>query len=117
MLSKKEARRFAYDLILDRKRCITELTDSDKENLASLLIESTDKYHAHEYIGDADSHNELPYLLAAYMRRRDPETAQSLLDTLVNNAVKFAGNEIVDILLEQEQEYEFDKKYEISYLK
>lgn len=115
MINKKEVRKFAYDLILDNKKCITKLTESDKELFASILIESTDKFHVYEYITEADVHNEIPYLLSAYMKKRDKETAQYLLDTLVNNAVKYAGNEMVSLLQEQEEEYELDKKYDLKY--
>ena len=111
-MNKKEVRKVAYDLIVDGKKCITSLTDEDKELMTSAIIEAHNKANAFEFITEADSHLELPYMLANYMRRRDSETAQAILDYMVENAVRYAGNDIVDFLLEQEQEYNFNKKYD-----
>lgn len=115
MFNKKELRKFIYDLILDGKKCITKLSDSDKEVAAALMIEGHDKYSAYEFIGEADNSYEVPFFLAKYMKTKRKEDGQMLLDLLVDNAVKYAGNRIVDTLLEQEEEYESDMKYELRY--
>lgn len=115
MFNKKEVRKFVYDLIIDGKKSITDLTQEDKEITTSLIIEGHDKYSADEFIGEADSNFTLPSLLAKYMHNRDEHVGQLLLDTLVENAIQYAGNTIVDLLLEQEQEYEFDLKHELKY--
>lgn len=112
MLNKKQVKNFVYDLILDGKNCITKLTDEDKEQATALIIDGHDKFSAYEFISDADISNELPYLLSEYMKKRDSDSAQSLLDHMVMNAVKHSGNAIVDLLLEQEEEYKFNQKYE-----
>ena len=112
MHKKHEVRHLAYSLVVEGKNCITKLTDEDKEELASLIIEGYDKFRANEFITEADTTSELPYMLARYMKKRDSESAQSLLDTMVENAVRYAGNDIVDFLLEQEEEYNFNCKYD-----
>ena len=115
MFNKKDVRKFIYDLILDGKRGITDLSQEDKEISTALIIEGHDKYSANEFIVESDSNCNLPYLLSKYMIKKDKELGQLLLDTLVENAVQYAGNTIVDLLLEQEQEYEFDLKHELKY--
>src|SRR5690242_17625583 len=115
MFNKKEIRKYIYNLILDGKKSITDLCKDEKEIATGLIIDGHDKYSAHEFIGDADSNCNLPFLLSKYMVTKDKEVGQLLLDTLVENAINFSGNIIVDLLLEQENEYEQDMKYEIKY--
>lgn len=112
MLTKKEARSYAYDLVIDKKTCITKLNDDEKENLAALIIESNNKFEAVEFTRDADIHDELPYKLAKYMKSRDPSDGQEILEFMIENAIRYAGNEMVDLLVEQEEEYEFNCKYD-----
>ena len=71
MISKKEARKFSYGLILDGKNCVTKLTDKDKEILTGHIINGHDKRElgVYEFITEADIHSELPFMLAEYMTR------------------------------------------------
>ena len=112
MLNKKEVRKFIYDLMSDGKNCITKLSDEEKEVATAMIIEGSDKFSANEYVSEADTTCDLPHLLAKYMAYRDSESAQDLLDTMVSNAVKYAGNTIVDLIIEQEEEYNFNNKYD-----
>jgi|ERR1700684_1759765 len=112
MLSKKEAKSYAYNLILEKRNCITKLTKEDKEILTALIIDSYDKFTGYEFMVEADTNSELPNMLSNYMKKGDSDSAQDLLDFMVDNAIKYAGNEIVDLLLEQEKEYEFNLIYD-----
>src|ERR1700686_5613904 len=110
MQSKKECRMYAYDLVSQGKDDITKLNEVEKEDLTSYIIESYDKFKAYEFIGEPAESSEYAYLLAKYIRTRSQEDAGKFLDLMIKGAVKHAGNEIVDLLLEQNQEYQFDNK-------
>lgn len=112
MQSKKEARCYAYQLICDGKDDITKLDEEEKEILSAYIIDSYDKFKAYEFIGEPSESNEYAYLLSKYMKTKDWNDASELLDMMVKAAVKYAGNEIVDLLIEQDQEYKFDMKYD-----
>lgn len=111
MQSKKECRMYAYDLVSQGKDDVTKLNDIEKEELTSHIIESYDKFHAYEFIGEPVESSEYAYLLAKYMRTRNQEDGNKLLDLMIKASVKYAGNEIVDLLLEQSQELNFDRKF------
>lgn len=112
MFNRKESRNLAYEFIIDGKNCITKLSEEDKEQLTSLIIEGHSKFHAWEFIGDADVNNELPFMLSKYLLTRDPILAMDIVNFMVKNAVNHAGNIIVDLLVEQEQEKNFNDKFD-----
>lgn len=112
MFDKREARKFAYRLIVDGKKCITSLDEEDKEVLTALIINGYPKYTASEYITEADINCDLPFMLSRYLLDKNEKTAKDLLDFMVENSIKYAGNEIVDLLMEQEEEFQFYCKYD-----
>lgn len=116
MKTRKESRIFAYSLVSEGKNDITKLTSSDKEELTSHIIDSYDKYNAYEFIGEAADSNEYAYMLARYMRTRKIDDGLELLDLMIKGAVEIAGNEIVDLLIEQQEEFNFNIKYETGNL-
>lgn len=111
MQTKKECRMYAYDLVSQGKDDITKLNDIEKEELTSHIIDSYDRFKAYEFIGEPVESSEYAYLLAKYIRTRSQEDGIKLLDIMIKSSVKYAGNEIVDLLLEQSQEFNFDSKF------
>lgn len=110
MFPSLEAKKYAYSLIGDGKNEITKLDEEEKMEFAALLIESRNKFNAWDYISETHESLELPYQLAQYMKSRSPRDAQEIIKLLVQGAVKSAGNEMVDTLLSQQEEFEFDKE-------
>jgi hypothetical protein len=51
-------------------------------------------------------------MLAKYMKNKNIEYGQEILDFMVKNAVDYAYNQIEEMLEEQEKEYEFNIKYD-----
>lgn len=115
MQTLKEARQFAYDLILDGKTQYHMLDDYEKSVLTGHIINATDKLHIWEYITEADFNNELPSILSEWLCAKNNELSELMgnliLNKLRNNAVNYASKEAMRILEEQEQEWEFDKKF------
>lgn len=112
MLSLKEARQYAYDLICDGKKDYCNLDNDEKEKLTGLIIQATEKIHIWEYITEADFKNDLPNLLAKLLETGDETISNELINTLKNNAVLYASKEAIRILEEQLAEYNYNKQYE-----
>lgn len=111
MQTKKECRIYAYDLVIQGKDDITKLNELEKEELTSHIIESYDRFKAYEFIGEPVESSEYAFLLAKYIRTKNQEDGNKLLDLMIKASVKYAGNEIVDLLLEQSKELQFDSKF------
>jgi len=111
MLTLKEARNYAYDLIVDGKTQYHMLDDYEKEKLTGLIIESTEMIHIWEYITEADFKNEIPHMLSNWLIQGKKKFGQELLDTIKNNAVLYASKESIRILEEQEKEWEYQKQF------
>lgn len=111
MVTKKEVREYAYDLISEGKSQYHMLDDFEKEKLTGLIIQSTEKIHIWEYITEADYKNELPNLLSKYLETGSDELGLEILSTLKNNAVLYASKETIKTLEEQQQEWEYNKQF------
>lgn len=111
MQTLKEARTYAYGLIMDGKCQYHMLSDAEKETLTGLIIQSTEKIHIWEYITEADYKDNIPHYLAKWLETGNRDLALDILDNLKNNAIRYASNEAMKIMDEQLQEVNFDKKF------
>lgn len=111
MQTLKEARKYAYDLVADGKTQYHMLDDYEKACLTGLIINATDKINIWEYITEADYKNELPVMLSEWLWTNSNDLGNHLLETLRNNAILYASKEAIRLLEEQQQEWEFDKKF------
>lgn len=112
MISKKDARRYAYDLVAEGKVCYQQLQTCEKEILTGLLIEATPHLHAYEYISDADPKTELPYMLGKYMETNNQDLGKDILKMMIENACKQMSGSIDTLLKEQQEQYDFDQKFD-----
>lgn len=110
MLSRKSSKNYAYILVSEGKICFNQLNDIEKEKLTGLLLESTPMIHAYEYISEADLKCEIPYMLGKLLETGNEDMSKSIIEKLKNNAITYMSRSIDEILSEQEQEYNFNKK-------
>lgn len=110
MLSKRAAKEYAYSLVCDGKVCFHQLNEDERYTLTGMLLEKTPMIHAYEYISDADSKCELPYMLGKCMETRDPKLGEDIIELLFNNAANAMSYKIDELLKEQETEYKFNQE-------
>ncbi len=116
MVTKKEVREYAYDLVSEGKSQYHMLDEYEKSVLTGLIINSTDKIHVWEYITEADYKNELPEILGDWLTLGSNDNPSNILDskiinTIKNNAILYASKEAIKVLEEQQQEWEYNKKF------
>lgn len=117
MQTLKEARNYAYDLVDQGKTQYYMLDDFEKSVLTGHIMASTDKIHIWEYITEADYKNELPEILEDFLTlggeyQPTELITLKLIETLRNNAIKYAANESIKLLEEQVNEWEIDRDYQ-----
>lgn len=108
MLSKKAAKSYAYNLVCEGKFCFNQLNEIERSKLTGLLLEITPIIHSYEYISDADSKCEIPYLLGKFLETGNTDLSNEIISLLKTNAVNSMSNRIDELLKEQEEEYNFD---------
>lgn len=112
MLRKTEAKRYAYDLVMDGKFCYHQLKQDEREMLTGLIMKATPLSYLHEYIGEADKKNELPIMLAHLLENPGKDAQEDLVNMLKENACDYSAKQIDAMLEEASAEYEFNRKYD-----
>jgi hypothetical protein len=110
MLSKRAAKEYAYNLVMDGKVCFHQLNEEERHTLSGMLLEKTAMIHAYEYVSDADSKCELPYMLGKYMETKCSQLGANILEFMCNNAANAMSHQIDELLKEQETEYKFNQE-------
>ena len=114
MITKREVRKYAYDLASSGKVEYCLLSELEKEKITSLIIQGCSLVNIWEYITEADFKNELPFMLSAYLNNKDRDLGSDILEKLVTNAVNYAAKEAIGILEEQSSEYNFNKQFDFE---
>jgi hypothetical protein len=112
MLRKNAAKKYAYDLVIDKKYCYHQLDQDEREKLTGLIMQSTPLNYLYDYIADADMKSEVPCMLSKLLENNDVNLRYDIVELLKNNACTYASNQIDALLEEALEDYNFDKKYE-----
>lgn len=115
MITLKEVRNYAMDLIVDGKIEYHMLDEFEKSKLTGLIMKSSSRMHIWEYIVESDFKNELPDMLADWLEKNDESNGIEVLDKLRENAILYASKEAIIILEEQLKEYNYDLKDRINH--